>query len=110
MRTHTAPTVTEASGISDCLDRLAARKHEHRPQSTYRLQLHKNFRFTDAQELVPYLYELGISHAYSSPILTARAGSHHGYDIVDHNSLNPEIGSEDEFHAWVEALKKHGLG
>jgi (1->4)-alpha-D-glucan 1-alpha-D-glucosylmutase len=110
MRTSATPVVVEASGISDCLDRLAARKREYRPLSTYRLQFHEGFRFTDARELVPYLYELGITHAYSSPILTARAGSHHGYDIVDHNSINPEIGTEDEFHAWVDALKEHGMG
>ncbi|MBV9086315.1 MAG: hypothetical protein JOY79_02420, partial [Acidobacteriaceae bacterium] len=110
MRTTTAPVTIEASGISDCLDRLAAHKREHRPVSTYRLQFHQGFRFTDARDLVPYLYELGISHAYSSPILTARTGSHHGYDIVDHNTINPEIGTEDEFYAWVDALKEHGMG
>ena len=63
------------------------------PRATYRLQLHAGFRFTDATAIVPYLADLGISHVYCSPYLRARSGSTHGYDIVDHQSLNPEIGS-----------------
>ena len=59
------------------------------PRSTYRLQFHAGFRFTDAAALVPYLAALGISHVYASPYLRARAGSTHGYDIVDHESAQP---------------------
>ena len=80
------------------------------PRATYRLQFHAGFRFTDATALVPYLASLGISHVYASPYLKARAGSTHGYDIVDHSSLNPEIGTPEEYHAFVEALRAHGMG
>ncbi len=81
-----------------------------RPLSTYRLQFSKDFRFEDARRLVGYLRELGVSHCYASPILKARSGSNHGYDIVDHNQLNPEIGTEQEFRALVAELKNHGMG
>ena len=80
------------------------------PVATYRLQLHKGFGFADATALVPYLAQLGVSHVYASPFLKARPGSMHGYDIVDHNSLNPEIGSEAELEALLEALRRHGMG
>lgn len=77
---------------------------------TYRLQFHRNFTFRDALELVPYLAKLGISHIYASPLTEARPGSTHGYDIVDHNRLNPEIGSEDDFRALVAALHGQEMG
>ena len=67
------------------------------PLATYRLQLTKDFGFDDAAALVPYLKELGISHLYASPFLKARPGSTHGYDIVDHDRLNPELGGEEGF-------------
>ena len=57
-----------------------------------------------------YLHKLGISHGYASPILKARAGSTHGYDNVDHNRMNPEIGTEEEFRALVDELKAYGMG
>jgi len=63
-------------------------------RATYRLQFHRQFTFRDATDLVPYLAALGISHIYASPIMEARPGSTHGYDIIDHNRLNPEIGTE----------------
>ena len=80
------------------------------PQSTYRLQFHDHFRFQDATRLVPYLHSLGISHVYASPIFRASPGSQHGYDISDHNELNPEVGSEAEFDAFTTALHEHGMG
>ena len=80
------------------------------PRATYRMQLHGGFGFNEARELVPYLAELGVSHVYCSPYLKARPGSLHGYDIIDHNGLNPEIGSREEFNAFVAALKAHGMG
>ena len=98
--------MAESVGLAECLDRLAARKHADRPISTYRLQFNRQFRFVDARALVPYLRALGITHCYASPLLKARAGSGHGYDITDHNTLNPEIGSEQEFQALVSEL--HG--
>ena len=80
------------------------------PVSTYRLQFNRNFTFLQAAELVPYLAELGISHCYASPYLRARPGSMHGYDIVDHHQLNPEIGTLEEYAEFVAALHQHGMG
>jgi (1->4)-alpha-D-glucan 1-alpha-D-glucosylmutase len=80
------------------------------PRATYRLQLNRDFTFTQATAIVPYLSALGISHCYISPCLKARPGSMHGYDIVDHNSLNPEIGSAEDFDSFVAALHEHDMG
>ncbi len=80
------------------------------PRATYRLQLNREFTFAHATEIVPYLAALGISHCYISPCLKARPGSLHGYDIVDHNSLNPEIGTPEEFDRFVETLHQHKMG
>ncbi len=80
------------------------------PRATYRLQFNRDFTFAQATELVPYLAELGISHCYASPYLKARPGSGHGYDIVDHTALNPEIGTPKEYDAFVAALHAHGMG
>ena len=79
-------------------------------RATYRLQFNRQFTFRDATDLVPYLAALGISHIYASPIMEARPGSTHGYDIIDHNRLNPEIGSEADFRALVDAIHWHGMG
>ncbi|TQJ15848.1 maltooligosyl trehalose synthase [Yimella lutea] len=78
--------------------------------STYRLQLHSGFTFADAAQQVPYLAELGISHLYLSPILTAVPGSMHGYDVVDHTRINPELGGEDGFRELAEKTHALGLG
>jgi (1->4)-alpha-D-glucan 1-alpha-D-glucosylmutase len=86
------------------------RNRSHIPLATYRLQLNRDFTFTQATEVVPYLSALGISHCYISPCLKARPGSMHGYDIVDHNSFNPEIGSTEDFDRFVSALHDHGMG
>lgn len=80
------------------------------PLATYRLQFNRNFTFAQATAIVPYLSALGISHCYASPCLKARAGSIHGYDIVDHNSFNPEIGTAEDFDHFVAALHGHGMG
>src|SRR5579862_2563144 len=80
------------------------------PRATYRLQMNRDFNFHQAAAVVPYLSALGISHYYLSPILKARPGSMHGYDIVDHNSFNPEIGSAEEFDSLVSILRQHGMG
>ena len=79
------------------------------PRATYRIQFRKEFGFDDAARLAPYLAELGISHVYASPYLKARAGSSHGYDIIDHLSLNPELGGQAAFERMVNAFKIHGL-
>jgi len=80
------------------------------PRATMRLQLHKAFTFADAATLIPYLVELGISHVYSSPILKARSGSIHGYDVVDPTEVNPELGGEHGLRDFVAALRGAGLG
>jgi (1->4)-alpha-D-glucan 1-alpha-D-glucosylmutase len=80
------------------------------PESTYRLQFHAGFTFRDATRIVPYLRALGITHVYASPYLKARPGSTHGYDIVDHRVLNPEIGTLEDHDAFVAALHEHGMG
>lgn len=80
------------------------------PLATYRLQLTKDFGFDDAAILVPYLRELGITHLYASPFLKARAGSTHGYDIVDHAQLNPEFGGEKGFEHLSGALAAADMG
>ena len=80
------------------------------PRATYRIQLNSAFTFKDATAIVPYLAELGISHVYCSPYFRARAGSTHGYDVVDHNSFNPEIGDRDDFERFVAELRAHGMG
>ncbi|QSV44575.1 malto-oligosyltrehalose synthase [Geobacter benzoatilyticus] len=80
------------------------------PAATYRLQFNAAFRFQDAERIVPYLDALGVSDVYASPFFKARAGSMHGYDIVDHNLLNPEIGSSEDFDSYCETLRRHGMG
>ncbi|MDE3153555.1 MAG: malto-oligosyltrehalose synthase [Acidobacteriota bacterium] len=80
------------------------------PRATYRLQFNAAFTFTDAERLVPYLDELGISDCYASSYLVAVPGSTHGYDVADPTRLNPEIGSETEYEAWVRALAARGMG
>src|SRR5581483_2509670 len=79
------------------------------PLATYRLQLRADFGFDAAAELVPYLKALGVTHLYASPFLKARAGSTHGYDIVDHALLNPEFGGEEAFLRMSDALRSAGL-
>ncbi|HUN63807.1 MAG TPA: malto-oligosyltrehalose synthase [Candidatus Sulfotelmatobacter sp.] len=79
------------------------------PRATYRLQFGKEFGFKDGTAIAPYLAELGISHVYASPYLLARPGSKHGYDITDHNALNCELGSEEDFHRMNQAFHEHSL-
>ena len=81
------------------------------PTATYRLQFAEGaMGFRDAAAVVPFLAELGISHLYASPYLKARAGSKHGYDVVDYSQLNPELGSPDDYRAMVDALHRHAMG
>jgi (1->4)-alpha-D-glucan 1-alpha-D-glucosylmutase len=79
-------------------------------RATYRLQLNAAFPLERAEELVDYLDALGISHLYLSPIFKARAGSPHGYDVVDPGVFNPEIGTEEGFARLVEVLRSRGMG
>ncbi|OGW41423.1 MAG: malto-oligosyltrehalose synthase, partial [Nitrospirae bacterium RBG_13_39_12] len=77
---------------------------------TYRLQFNRDFKFSHAKELISYLNSLGITDIYASPYLKAKEGSLHGYDIVEHNVLNPEIGTEKEYDELIKELKKYGMG
>jgi (1->4)-alpha-D-glucan 1-alpha-D-glucosylmutase len=105
-------TMVEASVVEQLLRRTAEElvRRRHRPESTYRLQFHAGFRFRDAAAVAGYLADLGVSDCYASPYLKARPGSQHGYDITDHRQLNAEIGSEEDYQAFVAALKARGLG
>ena len=80
------------------------------PSATYRIQFSLNFRFADAENLVPYLHQLGISHLYSSPRGKARKGSLHGYDVADPLRVNSELGTEEEFTRLVGRLRQYGMG
>lgn len=80
------------------------------PFSTYRLQLHKGFTFADASAIAPYLRDLGVSHVYSSPYLQAAPGSMHGYDVVDHQRVNEELGGLKAHERFCRALGETGLG
>ena len=110
MRAAIGLPAVESPQIAECLQQLIARKESTRPGSTYRLQFNANFRFEDARRLLPYLHALGITHCYASPILRARAGSQHGYDITDHNTINPELGTSEEFELLVREMKALGMG
>jgi (1->4)-alpha-D-glucan 1-alpha-D-glucosylmutase len=81
-----------------------------RPLTTYRLQFNRDLRFSEARDLVPYLTELGVTECYCSPYLKANPGSRHGYDICEHGSLNPDLGSEADYEAFCSTLQAHGLG
>jgi len=80
------------------------------PLATYRLQLHRNFTFTDAGTVLPYLQALGITDCYLSPISKATPGSEHGYDVIDPAVLNPELGTDEEFQEFVRTVHSHGMG
>ncbi len=80
------------------------------PSSTYRMQLHKGFTFDDAAAASDYLWDLGVSHLYSSPYLQAAPGSMHGYDVVDHRKVNEELGGEQAHERFCKKLGENGLG
>jgi (1->4)-alpha-D-glucan 1-alpha-D-glucosylmutase len=80
------------------------------PAGTYRLQVHAGFRLDDAAEIAGYLADLGVTHAYSSPLLRSAEGSNHGYDTVDHAHIDEARGGQAGFDRFVAALHEHGLG
>lgn len=80
------------------------------PVATYRLQLHSGFGFDDVRRLLPYFKRLGISHLYFSPIFAAAPGSTHGYDVVDHNQVNPELGGITALYELGSEMLAHNLG
>ena len=79
-------------------------------RATVRLQFHEGFQLDDATALVPYFADLGISHVYASPLLSARAGSMHGYDVVDPTRVDPRLGGEAALRRLVAALREHEMG
>jgi (1->4)-alpha-D-glucan 1-alpha-D-glucosylmutase len=78
--------------------------------ATYRVQLHSRFGFPDLQKALPYLARLGITHLYLSPIFHSRPGSLHGYDVIDHGRIDPDLGGREGFEALVAACRELGLG
>src|SRR3954453_14762863 len=101
--------------MPDPLDTLLARAtirasaNPPLPESTYRIQFHAGFTFADATAIIPYLRDLGITHLYASPYLKANKGSTHGYDVIDHCRLNPELGTDADHAALLAALKDAGM-
>ncbi len=85
-------------------------RRPHCPTSSYRFQFNRQFRFCDAERLLPYLETLGVSDCYASPVLKAVSGSEHGYDVCDYGALNPELGSDDDFDRLAAALAHRDLG
>jgi (1->4)-alpha-D-glucan 1-alpha-D-glucosylmutase len=79
------------------------------PSSTYRLQVHGDFPLTAARDVVPYLQRLGIGAVYTSPYFAAEPGSRHGYDVHNHNEINPELGGADAHTAFTDAVRAAGL-
>jgi (1->4)-alpha-D-glucan 1-alpha-D-glucosylmutase len=108
LQRHNDMTDTEIDNLlrTTLADLLAQRRV---PTSTYRLQFHKGFTFRDAAAIVPYLHSLGITHCYASPYLKATPGSTHGYDVVDHAQLNPELGTREDYDAWMNAMRDVGM-
>jgi len=98
------------SSIEAVLEEALSAARTRRPAATYRVQLHKGFGFGDALAIVPYLDALGVSTLYTSPLLRSKSGSTHGYDVVDHAQLNPEIGTDEDLRALSAALRARGMG
>ena len=80
------------------------------PRATARLQFHPEFTLDDATRRVPYYADLGVSHLYASPLATARPGSTHGYDVIDHTQINPALGGEPALEKLVHTLRAHDMG
>lgn len=102
----TAEQTRQTTSVRDLLSRLPRRT----PRATYRIQFHAGFTLDAATRIVDYLDALGVSDLYASPLLTARVGSPHGYDITDHGSVNPDIGGEPALERLSTALSTHRMG
>jgi (1->4)-alpha-D-glucan 1-alpha-D-glucosylmutase len=107
--TQERPAQTKRLPNTQALEQLL-RQRRRIPVTTYRLQMHAEFTFRDAAAVVPYLAQLGVTDCYCSPYMQARPGSKHGYDITDHSRLNPELGSEADYRAFVELLADRHMG
>ncbi|HEU5233886.1 MAG TPA: malto-oligosyltrehalose synthase [Terriglobales bacterium] len=108
MRTTDQSTAAESLSLTEVLEQIV-NETGNRPLSTYRIQFHNGFGLQQARELADYLHDLGVSHLYASPLLEARPGSVHGYDIINHDRLNPEIGNEEDLRALVSDLNARGM-
>jgi (1->4)-alpha-D-glucan 1-alpha-D-glucosylmutase len=102
----------EQEKVKGIFDKVKENLEDYRriPVATYRLQFNHRFKFSDAASIIPYLDALGISDVYASPYLKARKRSLHGYDILDHNSLNREIGTVEEYDRLIDELRNHRMG
>jgi (1->4)-alpha-D-glucan 1-alpha-D-glucosylmutase len=80
------------------------------PVSSYRVQFSRNFTFAHARDVVPYLEALGVTYCYASPFLKSSPGSLHGYDICNHQALNPDLGAEADFDAFSDELARRHMG
>ncbi len=100
--------IPDPSSVEETARQIVALRHI--PRATYRLQLNRDFRFRDVEALLPYLDELGISDVYVSPITQACFGSSHGYDICNHNRINPELGDEADLQRLSAELAKRNMG
>lgn len=96
--------------LKNTVEKVAGQLPPRLPVSTYRVQFNGGFGFSDAKAIIPYLDALGITDIYASPYFKAQKGSIHGYDILEHNTLNPDIGPEEAYEDFVAELKKHGMG
>ena len=103
----TNTTVLIDAILADVTETIATQRL---PVATYRLQLNADFTLRSASDLVEHLHQLGISHLYLSPIFTARRGSRHGYDVVRHYEINPEIGTLDDLRELAAHARVHGMG
>ncbi|MDZ4683620.1 MAG: malto-oligosyltrehalose synthase [Planctomycetaceae bacterium] len=104
-------TTAPEQAVDEILAAVMRRMERERlPTATYRIQFHAGCTFREIAAVVPYLHALGISDLYASPFLQARPGSVHGYDIVNHAAINPEIGTLEDLHALRAALRDRGMG
>ena len=92
---------------------MSAGEHRERPvyvpTSTYRLQVHAGFPLAAVRDVIAYLRQLGVDACYTSPYFTASPGSTHGYDVCNHNEINPELGGEAAYAEFARALTTHGV-
>jgi (1->4)-alpha-D-glucan 1-alpha-D-glucosylmutase len=107
--------IRENARAARLAEQAASRRAERRgrrevPRATARLQFNRDFRFEHAAELLEYYDMLGVSHIYASPILTARPGSTHGYDVADPTRVNPELGGEKALRRLCQGLRERGMG
>ena len=104
------PPEASLDAAADSLFEAVAAAPPRRPVSTYRLQLHAGFRLEAAEKAADYLHALGVSDLYLSPYLAAGQGSTHGYDVIDHGRVNPEVGDDATHARFVERLQSLGMG